>query len=83
MQEYRNEVKEFFSEDEQLAAEVEFALKLAERTAEQEKEMEREMKNCTLTRAARSSAAQVLCIHTDCKFEGNAHGNAKNHNVYG
>ncbi|XP_029376498.1 condensin-2 complex subunit D3 isoform X2 [Echeneis naucrates] len=44
MQEYRTEVKEFFSGDEQLAAEVEFALK----TAEKEKEMMEQMENCTL-----------------------------------
>lgn len=55
MQEYRNEVKEFFSGDEQLAAEVEFALK----TAEKEKEMEEQMKNCTLTGESRTPTAQV------------------------
>lgn len=31
MQDYRNEVKEIFSGDEQLAAETEFALKIAEK----------------------------------------------------
>ncbi|KAF6727077.1 Condensin-2 complex subunit D3 [Oryzias melastigma] len=44
MQGYRNEVKEFFSGDEQLAAEVEFALK----TMEKEKEMQEQMENCSL-----------------------------------
>ncbi|CAG05147.1 unnamed protein product, partial [Tetraodon nigroviridis] len=40
MQDYRNEVKVFFSGDEQLAAEVEFALKTAEKEREMEKQME-------------------------------------------
>ncbi|XP_041865621.1 condensin-2 complex subunit D3 [Melanotaenia boesemani] len=44
MQDYRNEVKELFSGDEQLAAEVEFAFQ----TAEKEKEMQKRMKNCSL-----------------------------------
>ncbi|XP_034537815.1 condensin-2 complex subunit D3 isoform X2 [Notolabrus celidotus] len=54
MQDYRNEVKEFFSGDEQLAAEVEFALK----TAEKEKEMEEQMDNCSLAGEARTPTAQ-------------------------
>ncbi|XP_056250604.1 condensin-2 complex subunit D3 [Seriola aureovittata] len=54
MQEYRNEVKEFFSGDEQLAAEVEFALKSVERG----REMEEQMKNCTLTGDAKTPTAQ-------------------------
>uniref|UniRef100_A0A3P9HQG6 Non-SMC condensin II complex subunit D3 n=1 Tax=Oryzias latipes TaxID=8090 RepID=A0A3P9HQG6_ORYLA len=54
MQEYRNEVKEFFSGDEQLAAEVEFALK----TAEQEKKMQEQMENCTLSEGAKPETAQ-------------------------
>ncbi|XP_041803855.1 condensin-2 complex subunit D3 [Chelmon rostratus] len=54
MQDYRNEVKEFFSGDEQLAAEVEFALK----TAEKEREMEEQMDNCSLTGDARTPTAQ-------------------------
>ncbi|XP_045927155.1 condensin-2 complex subunit D3 [Micropterus dolomieu] len=54
MQDYRNEVKEFFSGDEQLAAEVEFALK----TAEKEREMEDQMDNCSLTGDTRTPTAQ-------------------------
>lgn len=55
MQDYRNEVKEFFSGDEQLAAEVEFALK----EAEKEREMEEQMDNCSLTGDAKPDGAQV------------------------
>lgn len=54
MQDYRNEVKEFFSGDEQLAAEVEFALK----TAERERELEEQMDNCSLTGDTRTPTAQ-------------------------
>ncbi|KAM3606346.1 uncharacterized protein V6R79_014771 [Siganus canaliculatus] len=54
MQDYRNEVKEFFAGDEQLAAEVEYALK----TAEKEKEMEEQMDNCSLAGEARTLPAQ-------------------------
>ncbi len=59
MQDYRNEVKEFFSGDEQLAAEVEFALK----TAEREREMEEQMENCSLTGDTRTPTAQVRTQH--------------------
>ncbi|XP_029031397.1 condensin-2 complex subunit D3 isoform X2 [Betta splendens] len=52
MQDYRNEVKEFFSGDEQLAAEVEFALN----EAEKHKEMEEQMDNCSLAGDAKISA---------------------------
>lgn len=55
MQDYRNEVKEFFSSDEQLAAEVEFALKAAEK----QREMEEQMDNCSLTGDGRTPTAQV------------------------
>lgn len=55
MQDYRNEVKVFFSGDELLAAEVEFALK----TAEKEREMEKQMENCNLTGEPRTPTAQV------------------------
>lgn len=55
MQDYRNEVKEFFVGDEQLAAEVEFALK----TAEKEKEVEEQMENCNLTGEPKTPTAQV------------------------
>lgn len=61
MQDYRNEVKVFFSGDEQLAAEVEFALK----TAEKEREMEKQMENCNLTGQPRTPAAQVRKHHGD------------------
>ncbi|XP_028324402.1 condensin-2 complex subunit D3 isoform X2 [Gouania willdenowi] len=44
MQEYRSEVKEFFAGDEQLAVEVEFALK----KAEEEKELQEQMSSCGL-----------------------------------
>ncbi|XP_030584664.1 uncharacterized protein LOC115779914 [Archocentrus centrarchus] len=44
MQDYRNEVKEFFSGDEQLASEIEFVLK----TAEKEREMLEQMNTCSL-----------------------------------
>ncbi|XP_041646222.1 condensin-2 complex subunit D3 isoform X2 [Cheilinus undulatus] len=55
MQDYRNEVKEFFSGDEQLAVEVEFALK----TAEREREMEQQMENCSLAADAITPSAQI------------------------
>ncbi|XP_060896813.1 condensin-2 complex subunit D3 [Labrus mixtus] len=55
MQDYRNEVKEFFSGDEQLAAELEFALK----TAEREREVEQQMDNCSLEGDARTPTAQA------------------------
>lgn len=55
MQDYRNEVKEFFSGDEQLAAEVEFALK----TAEKDREVEKQMENCSLSGEPRTFTAQV------------------------
>lgn len=60
MQDYRSEVKEFFSGDEQLAAEVEFALK----TAEKEREMEKQMENCSLSGDPKTPAAQV---RTHCR----------------
>ncbi|KAM7385039.1 hypothetical protein PAMP_001138 [Pampus punctatissimus] len=55
MQDYPNEVKEFFSGDEQLAAEVEFALK----TAEKDREMEKQMDNCSLAGDAKTPTAQL------------------------
>ncbi|KAM6922519.1 condensin-2 complex subunit D3 [Lycodopsis pacificus] len=54
MQDYCNEVKEFFSGDEQLAAELEFALK----TAAKEIKMVEQMDNCSLTGDARTPTAQ-------------------------
>lgn len=55
MQDYRNEVKEFFSGDEQLAAEVEFALKAAEK----QQEMEEQMDDCGLRGDDKTPTAQV------------------------
>eukprot|EP00066_Takifugu_rubripes_P012190 XP_011601456.1 PREDICTED: condensin-2 complex subunit D3 [Takifugu rubripes] len=54
MQDNRNEVKVFFAGDEQLAAEVEFALK----TTEKEREMVKQMEDCNLTREPRASTTQ-------------------------
>ncbi|XP_056902847.1 condensin-2 complex subunit D3 [Takifugu flavidus] len=54
MQDNRNEVKVFFAGDEQLAAEVEFALK----TTEKEREMVKQMEDCNLTREPRTSTTQ-------------------------
>uniref|UniRef100_A0A3Q3JDK2 Condensin complex subunit 1 C-terminal domain-containing protein n=1 Tax=Monopterus albus TaxID=43700 RepID=A0A3Q3JDK2_MONAL len=63
MQDYRNEVKEFFSGDAQLAAEVEFALK----TAEKDGEMREQMDNHSLTGDAKTTTAQVrIDIVTAC-----------------
>ncbi|XP_026164788.1 condensin-2 complex subunit D3 isoform X2 [Mastacembelus armatus] len=55
MQDYRNEVKEFFSEDKHLAAEVEFALKMTEKEA-----MKEQMHNCTLKGDAKTTTAQEI-----------------------
>ncbi|KAM9804090.1 condensin-2 complex subunit D3 [Neosynchiropus ocellatus] len=55
MQDYRSEVKEFFAGDDQLAAEVEFAIK----KAEEEEEMEERMDNCSVAEDERTPAAQV------------------------
>ncbi|XP_054885394.1 condensin-2 complex subunit D3 isoform X2 [Poeciliopsis prolifica] len=54
MQDYRNEVKEFFAGDEQLAAEVEFALKAAEK----ERAMQEQMENCSVTPGAQTPTAK-------------------------
>uniref|UniRef100_A0AAQ4SAF4 Condensin complex subunit 1 C-terminal domain-containing protein n=1 Tax=Gasterosteus aculeatus aculeatus TaxID=481459 RepID=A0AAQ4SAF4_GASAC len=59
MQDYRNEVKDLFSGDEQLAAELEFDLK----TAEKESEISKQVDNCSLTREARIPPAQVKDCH--------------------
>uniref|UniRef100_A0A3B5M4S0 Condensin complex subunit 1 C-terminal domain-containing protein n=1 Tax=Xiphophorus couchianus TaxID=32473 RepID=A0A3B5M4S0_9TELE len=56
MQDYRNEVKEFFAGDEQLAAEVEFALKMAEK----EREVQEQMENCSVTPGAQTPTAKVI-----------------------
>ncbi|XP_077350803.1 condensin-2 complex subunit D3 isoform X2 [Festucalex cinctus] len=59
MQDYRHEVKELFAADEQLAAEVEFALK----EAEKEREMEMRMDNCNLNENPQmlTPQAPVIC----------------------
>ncbi|XP_053731109.1 condensin-2 complex subunit D3 [Synchiropus splendidus] len=54
MQDYRHEVKEFFEGDEQLAAELEFAIQQAEK----EKDMEERMENCSVAEE-RPPAAQT------------------------
>lgn len=59
MQDYRHEVKEFFAGDEQLAAEVEFVLK----EAEKERELENGMDNCSLNEDAKMPTAQVGMYH--------------------
>ncbi|KAG7999876.1 Condensin-2 complex subunit D3 [Nibea albiflora] len=64
MQDYRNEVKEFFSGDELLAAEVEFALKTAEQERKMAEQMEVQMEHCSLTGDARTPTAQVRTQHT-------------------
>lgn len=53
MQDYKNEVKVVFSSDEQLAAEVEFILKLAEK----QQELEEQMVNCSLAVQNKTTAA--------------------------
>ncbi|XP_034021265.1 condensin-2 complex subunit D3-like [Thalassophryne amazonica] len=55
MQDYRSEVKEFFSGDEQLAAEVEFALQAAEK----DREMEELMEGCSLAAGTKNQSAQA------------------------
>ncbi|KAM4600057.1 condensin-2 complex subunit D3 [Fundulus diaphanus] len=60
MQDYRNNVKEIFAGDEQLAAEVEFALKLAER----EKEMQEQIENCSLTPGDQTPTAKSLDVRS-------------------
>ncbi|XP_062286238.1 condensin-2 complex subunit D3 isoform X2 [Scomber scombrus] len=54
MQDYSSEVKEFFSGDEQLATEVEFALK----TVEKDREMEEQMDKCSLAGDFKTPIAQ-------------------------
>ncbi|XP_057704666.1 condensin-2 complex subunit D3 isoform X2 [Corythoichthys intestinalis] len=62
MQDYRDEVKEFFAGDDQLAAEVEFILK----EAEKERDMEKQMDNCNLMEKAsvHSSPARSGVAHS-------------------
>ncbi|XP_061914930.1 condensin-2 complex subunit D3 isoform X2 [Entelurus aequoreus] len=63
MQDYRNEVKEFFAGDEQLAAEVEFALK----EAEKQREMEKQMDNCSLMEDPQMPTAQASLRNSPIK----------------
>lgn len=51
MQDYRNEVQQLFSGDEQLAAEVEFALK----KADEEREMQEQMDSFSLAGNAQTN----------------------------
>lgn len=60
MQAYRHELKDLFSGDEQLAAELEFALK----TAVTQKEMEERMMNFSLRAGPRTPPAQVRALVT-------------------
>ncbi|XP_072526463.1 condensin-2 complex subunit D3 [Salminus brasiliensis] len=58
MQDYRSEVKELFVADEQLAAEVEYNLKMFEKQKEQEQqELEQQLGNFTLSPRPKGSAA--------------------------
>uniref|UniRef100_A0A4W5NL74 Condensin-2 complex subunit D3 n=1 Tax=Hucho hucho TaxID=62062 RepID=A0A4W5NL74_9TELE len=57
MQDYRNEVKEFFAADEQLAVELEYNLKMYEK--EKEHEMEAQMAHCSLVGDAVSGGTPV------------------------
>lgn len=73
MQDFRSEVKEFFAGDEQLAEELEFALKNAEKNREMEEE------NCPPAGEARTptvevSAAVVLSI-VECQHFLDRHSN--------
>ncbi|XP_061546170.1 condensin-2 complex subunit D3 [Phycodurus eques] len=55
MQDYRNEVKEFFAGDEQLAVEVEFLLK----EAEKERQIAKQMDNCNLNKEPKMLTRQA------------------------
>ncbi|KAG7483568.1 hypothetical protein MATL_G00039750 [Megalops atlanticus] len=55
MQDYRNEVKDFFGADEQLATELEYDLKKFEK----EQELERQMANCSVADAAPVNGERV------------------------
>lgn len=62
MQDYKNEVKVVFSSDEQLAAEVEFILKLAEK----QQELGEQMVNCSLAvQNKTTAAAEVSSFYED------------------
>ncbi|MCJ8749257.1 hypothetical protein PDJAM_G00174220 [Pangasius djambal] len=58
MQDYRSEVKELFAADEQLAAEVEYNLKMFEKQKEQEQqELEQQLSSFTLSPRTKGNAA--------------------------
>ncbi|KAF4071642.1 hypothetical protein AMELA_G00275640 [Ameiurus melas] len=58
MQDYRSEVKELFAADEQLAAEVEYNLKMFEKQKEQERQkLEQQLSSFTLSPRTKGSAA--------------------------
>lgn len=66
MQDYKNEVKVFFSSDEQLAAEVEFILK----SAEKQQELEEQMVNCSLAGQNKTTAAAKVSSFYEEEEEG-------------
>lgn len=55
MQDYRSEVKELFSGDEQLAAELEFNLEMFEK----QRELEQQLSGCSLAADGRPAPAAV------------------------
>uniref|UniRef100_A0A669DRB9 Non-SMC condensin II complex, subunit D3 n=1 Tax=Oreochromis niloticus TaxID=8128 RepID=A0A669DRB9_ORENI len=66
MQDYRNEVKEIFSGDEQLAAEMEFALKIAEK----ERATVEQVDNDSLAGDGKKAQVRAQCMcSSDCSFK--------------
>lgn len=66
MQDYRNEVKEIFSGDEQLAAEMEFALKIAEK----ERATGGQLDDDSLAGDGKKAQVRAPCTSTsDCSFK--------------
>lgn len=59
MQDYRSEVKELFAADEQLAAEVEYNLKMFEKQKEQQ-ELEQQLGSFTLSVGTKVSLAHTF-----------------------
>lgn len=57
MQDYRSEVKELFAADEQLAAEVEYNLKVFEKQKEQEQELEQQLGSFMLSPRSKVSVS--------------------------
>lgn len=58
MQDYRSEVKELFAADEQLAAEVEYNLKMFEKQTKQQ-ELEQQLSSFTLSPRTKVSLTQT------------------------